>query len=169
MSISPSAVPALEVENLKKTYPNGVEALKGISLSVAPGDFYALLGPNGAGKSTLIGCVTADRLPDAGAVRICGADPFADMAGAAACLGYVTEQPFLYPEVSVAELLRFVAAARGLDDGASRDEAARLLALLGCAAPRPRSAASCRRGWGARPPSPPRSCTAREWSCWTRR
>ena len=59
MSISPSAAPALEVRDLKKTYPNGVAALKGISLRVQAGDFYALLGPNGAGKSTLIGIVTS--------------------------------------------------------------------------------------------------------------
>ncbi len=51
--------PALEVTDLRKTYATGVEALKGISLSVAPGDFYALLGPNGAGKSTLIGIVSS--------------------------------------------------------------------------------------------------------------
>ncbi len=50
---------ALEVKNLKKTYANGVEALKGISLNVEEGDFFALLGPNGAGKSTLIGIVSS--------------------------------------------------------------------------------------------------------------
>ena len=50
-------LPALDVVELKKTYANGVEALKGISLTVQPGDFFALLGPNGAGKSTLIGIV----------------------------------------------------------------------------------------------------------------
>ncbi|MCW8873194.1 MAG: ATP-binding cassette domain-containing protein, partial [Xanthomonadales bacterium] len=46
---------ALEITDLRKTYRNGVEALKGVSLSVEEGDFFALLGPNGAGKSTLIG------------------------------------------------------------------------------------------------------------------
>ncbi len=49
---------ALEVKNLKKVYSTGVEALKGIDLEVAEGDFFALLGPNGAGKTTMIGIVT---------------------------------------------------------------------------------------------------------------
>ena len=56
------SAPALQISHLRKTYDNGVEALKGISLDVVPGDFYALLGPNGAGKSTLIGIVSS-RLP----------------------------------------------------------------------------------------------------------
>jgi ABC-2 type transport system ATP-binding protein len=50
---------ALSVRDLRKTYGNGVEALKGVSLDVAEGDFFALLGPNGAGKSTLIGIVSS--------------------------------------------------------------------------------------------------------------
>src|SRR5689334_19758242 len=54
-----AAVPALRVRDLRKTYENGVEALKGVSLDVAPGDFFALLGPNGAGKSTLIGITSS--------------------------------------------------------------------------------------------------------------
>jgi ABC-2 type transport system ATP-binding protein len=122
----------LSVRDLRKKYRRGV-VLNGVTFDVHPGEAVALVGPNGAGKSTLIGCVTADRLPDTGDVRICGANPFADVAGAAACLGYVPEQPFLYPELSVAELLRFVSAARGLDDAASSAETARLLSLLGLA------------------------------------
>ena len=54
-----SPIPALVVDNLRKTYGNGVQALKGISLTVQPGDFFALLGPNGAGKSTLIGILSS--------------------------------------------------------------------------------------------------------------
>jgi ABC-2 type transport system ATP-binding protein len=54
-----SPTPALVVTDLRKTYGNGVQALKGINLTVQPGDFFALLGPNGAGKSTLIGILSS--------------------------------------------------------------------------------------------------------------
>jgi ABC-2 type transport system ATP-binding protein len=77
-----STVPALEVRDLKKTYPNGVEALKGISLTVQPGDFYALLGPNGAGKSTLIGVVSSLVNATSGEVRVFG-EPIATRRSAA--------------------------------------------------------------------------------------
>ncbi|TXI47374.1 MAG: ABC transporter ATP-binding protein [Lysobacter sp.] len=68
------ATPALRVRDLRKTYDNGVEALKGISLDVMPGDFYALLGPNGAGKSTLIGIVSSLVNKTAGDVGVFGVD-----------------------------------------------------------------------------------------------
>lgn len=123
--------PPLAVRGIRKRYRRGV-VLDGVTFDVAPGEAVALLGGNGAGKSTLLGCITGDRLPDAGEVRVCGADPFAGTA-AAACMGVVPEQPFLYGELTVAEMLRFVAAARGLDERASAEETARLLTLLGLA------------------------------------
>jgi ABC-2 type transport system ATP-binding protein len=67
-----SSTPALVVDNLRKTYDNGVQALKGISLTVQPGDFFALLGPNGAGKSTLIGILSSLVNSTEGDARIFG-------------------------------------------------------------------------------------------------
>jgi ABC-2 type transport system ATP-binding protein len=67
-----SATPALVVDNLRKTYDNGVEALKGISLTVQQGDFFALLGPNGAGKSTLIGILSSLVNSTGGDARVFG-------------------------------------------------------------------------------------------------
>jgi ABC-2 type transport system ATP-binding protein len=63
---------ALEIDNLRKTYAGGFEALKGISLQVEKGDFYALLGPNGAGKSTTIGVITSLVNKTSGQVKVFG-------------------------------------------------------------------------------------------------
>ena len=68
------AAPALRVRELRKTYDNGVQALKGVSLDVMPGDFFALLGPNGAGKSTLIGITSSLVNLSAGSVEVFGTD-----------------------------------------------------------------------------------------------
>ena len=84
--------PALSISDLRKTYDNGVEALKGVSLDVAPGDFYALLGPNGAGKSTLIGIVSSLVNKTAGTVRVSGIDLDADRDGAMRQIGLVPQE-----------------------------------------------------------------------------
>lgn len=84
--------PALEIRDLRKTYDNGVEALKGISLSVAPGDFYALLGPNGAGKSTLIGIVSSLVNKSAGEVEVFGVDLHARRSEAMRLIGLVPQE-----------------------------------------------------------------------------
>jgi ABC-type molybdenum transport system ATPase subunit/photorepair protein PhrA len=70
----PMPTPALHIADLRKVYDNGVEALKGVSLSVQPGDFFALLGPNGAGKSTLIGVVSLPGQRLSGRAEVFGID-----------------------------------------------------------------------------------------------
>ena len=65
---------AVEVRGLRKTYPGGVEAVKGIDFQVAPGEVFGLLGPNGAGKSTTIGMLTTTITPTAGTARLAGFD-----------------------------------------------------------------------------------------------
>jgi len=87
-----SIVPALEVRDLKKTYPNGVQALKGVSLSVQPGDFYALLGPNGAGKSTLIGVISSLVNATSGEVRVFDVPIHARRSEAMQMLGLVPQE-----------------------------------------------------------------------------
>jgi ABC-2 type transport system ATP-binding protein len=83
---------ALCVRGLIKTYKNGVQALKGIDLDVAPGDFFALLGPNGAGKTTLIGIVTSLVKKSAGEVRVFGHDIDREPDIAKACIGVVPQE-----------------------------------------------------------------------------
>jgi ABC-2 type transport system ATP-binding protein len=124
--------PLLSVSGLAKSY-RGRPVLRGVSLTVEAGEAVGVVGANGAGKSTLLGCITGDRLPDAGAIRVCGADPFSDLAPVARCMGFVPEQPFLYGELGVLELLRFVSRARGLEPQAADAETDRLLSLLGLA------------------------------------
>lgn len=86
------ALPALAIRDLRKTYDNGVEALKGVSLDVAPGDFYALLGPNGAGKSTLIGIVSSLVNKTSGEVRVFGVDLHGERDRAMRLLGLVPQE-----------------------------------------------------------------------------
>lgn len=85
-------VPALDVIELKKTYANGVEALKGISLTVAQGDFFALLGPNGAGKSTLIGILSSLVNASSGDARIFGVSIRSQRSTAMRLIGLVPQE-----------------------------------------------------------------------------
>jgi ABC-2 type transport system ATP-binding protein len=83
---------ALTIRNLSKTYDNGNQALKGIDLNVAAGDFYALLGPNGAGKTTAIGIVSSLVNKTGGEVEIFGHNIDKDFEAAKACLGLVPQE-----------------------------------------------------------------------------
>ena len=109
---------ALSVRGLTKTYRNGVQALKGLDLDVAQGDFFALLGPNGAGKTTLIGIVTSLVTKSAGQVSVFGHDLDTDLEAAKACIGVVPQEfnfnMFESPETIVVNQAGFYGVERSL-------------------------------------------------------
>jgi len=83
---------ALVIENLQKTYKGGVQAVKGISLTVKQGDFFALLGPNGAGKSTTIGIISSLVQKTTGSVNVFGFDIDKQLEEAKLCIGLVPQE-----------------------------------------------------------------------------
>ncbi len=83
---------ALTIRDLKKTYAGGHQALKGVSLDVVEGDFFALLGPNGAGKTTLIGIIASLVNKSGGTVEVFGHDIDRELSDAKACLGLVPQE-----------------------------------------------------------------------------
>lgn len=85
-------MPALTISNLKKTYPNGFTALKGVDLTVPQGEFFALLGANGAGKSTMIGIISSLFPQTDGTVQIFGVDLHKNPSLAKSYLGIVPQE-----------------------------------------------------------------------------
>lgn len=83
---------ALDIQQLRKTYQGGVEALKGINLAVEEGDFYALLGPNGAGKSTTIGIISSLVNKTSGSVKVFGYDIDTQLELAKSQIGLVPQE-----------------------------------------------------------------------------
>jgi ABC-2 type transport system ATP-binding protein len=105
------SAPAIEVRQLRKNYPGGVEAVKGIDFDVAPGEVFGLLGPNGAGKSTTIGMLTTTIAPTSGTASLAGFD--------------VTEQPLQARSVS-SVVFQEAVVDRGLTGRANLELHARL-------------------------------------------
>jgi ABC-2 type transport system ATP-binding protein len=87
-----STLPALHIRNLKKTYSNGFEALKGINLDIPEGSFYALLGPNGAGKSTTIGIITGVINATSGEISVLGTRTSEDSVRCKSFIGVVAQE-----------------------------------------------------------------------------
>ena len=106
---------ALSIQNLTKTYGNGMEALKGIDFNVEPGDFYALLGPNGAGKTTAIGIITSLVNKTAGKVEIFGHDIDKEVEAAKACIGLVPQELNMNLFDSVLNIVVHQAGYYGID------------------------------------------------------
>ncbi|ADB48715.1 ABC transporter ATP-binding protein [Conexibacter woesei] len=87
-----AGAPALHIADLTKRYPTGTEALRGVSLDIAAGEFFGLLGRNGAGKSTLIHCTTGLVRPTSGAIRVFGHDAVDDYEQARTAVGLAPQE-----------------------------------------------------------------------------
>jgi len=122
---------ALTIDNLKKTYSNGFQALKGVSLSVAQGDFYALLGPNGAGKSTTIGIICSLVTKTSGKVSVFGHDIDTDFAAAKRLIGLVPQEFNFNVFEPVEEILVNQAGYFGIDRRTAFARAEQYLNQLG--------------------------------------
>lgn len=122
---------ALVIRDLWKTYHNGVAALKGISLEVQPGDFFALLGPNGAGKSTTIGIVSALVRKSQGYISIFGHDAELSPEKARAKLGLVAQEFNFNQFEPVLHVVMNQAGYYGVPRAIARERAEYYLKILG--------------------------------------
>src|SRR3954451_24207409 len=121
---------AVEVDGIAKTYPGGVEAVKGITFQVAPGEVFGLLGPNGAGKSTTIGILTTTISPTAASARLAGFDVARQPLEARSVSSVVFQEPVVDRGLSGRANLRLHADLWGLDPAAARERIDELAGLL---------------------------------------
>ncbi|MEL6917021.1 MAG: ABC transporter ATP-binding protein [Bacteroidota bacterium] len=117
----------LTIETLSKTYPNGVQALKNVSLTIGKG-MYGLLGQNGAGKSTLMRTIATLQDPDSGTIDFNGIDVLKQPEALRKVLGYLPQEFGVYPNVSAKELLLHIADMKGITQvGERKDQVDALL------------------------------------------
>ncbi|EEX95360.1 ABC transporter, ATP-binding protein [Vibrio orientalis CIP 102891 = ATCC 33934] len=121
---------ALEIEQLRKTYAGGFEALKGISLNVKKGDFYALLGPNGAGKSTTIGVISSLVNKTSGKVKVFGFDIDKDLELAKQNLGLVPQEFNFNQFETVEQIVLQQAGYYGVPKSVAKERAQKYLTKL---------------------------------------
>jgi len=124
---------AIEVRDLRKTYPGGVEAVKGVDFDVGHGEVFALLGPNGAGKSTTIGMLTTTVAPTGGSARLAGFDVAVQPLQARSVSSVVFQEPVVDGALSGRENLALHARLWGVDDGVASRRIAELADALGIA------------------------------------
>lgn len=105
--------PAIEVQGVVKNF-GGVQALKGVDLTIQAGEFFALLGPNGAGKTTLISLLAGLARPDGGILKVMGHDVRQNYRAARRALGVVPQELVFDPFFSVRETLRLQSGYFGL-------------------------------------------------------
>jgi ABC-2 type transport system ATP-binding protein len=128
-----NGVPALKIEDLRKTYSNGFLALGGVSLEVEAGKFFGLLGPNGAGKTTLINSVVSLVRPDSGSVEVFGRDAYSEFREARRMIGVSPQEINLDRFLTVEETLIFHAGYYGVPKKKARERAEELLERFGLA------------------------------------
>ena len=120
---------ALVVSVLSKRF-GGKVAVDDLNLTVHAGELYALLGPNGAGKTTSLRMITGLLKPDAGEVRVFGADLRTDPAAAKRMVAWLPDEPMIYDKLTALEYLAFVAGLWGVAPEAARGRAEALLRWL---------------------------------------
>ncbi len=103
----------LQIRDLSKTYANGVQALKNVSLNI-PNGMFGLLGPNGAGKSTLMRTIATLQDPDGGSIRLNNLDVLGDKPAARRKLGYLPQEFGVYPKVTAEAMLEHFAMLKGV-------------------------------------------------------
>jgi ABC-2 type transport system ATP-binding protein len=118
---------ALDVADLVKRYPTGVEALRGVSLEIEDGEFFGLLGPNGAGKSTLIHCATGLAQPTAGEIRVFGHDAVNHYAEARVAVGLAPQDLNLDWFLTIEETLDYHGGYFGMPRRERKERATELL------------------------------------------
>src|SRR5688572_14684239 len=111
----------LTIEGVSKTYPNGVQALKAVTLTI-PAGMYGLLGPNGAGKSTLMRILATVQEPDEGNVILGDIDVLKQKDEVRKTLGYLPQEFGVYPKVSAESLLEHFALLKGIAEKRARKE-----------------------------------------------
>ena len=123
----------LEVRGLTKRYSN-ITAVDGVSFRIEPGEVYGYLGPNGSGKTTTVKMLTGLLEPSSGGILIDGSDIRNDLAGYRKRLGYVPEEPHLYPYLSGKEYLELVGRLRSIPELLLASKSESLLSLFGLGA-----------------------------------
>src|SRR5439155_8222849 len=124
---------AIEVQGLRKTYPGGVEAVKGIDFEVAGGEAFGLLGPNGAGKSTTVGMLTTTIAPTAGTARLAGFDVAAEPLAARRASSVVFQDPVVDRALTGRRNLDIHARLWGVEPDVAKTRIAELADALGIA------------------------------------
>jgi ABC-2 type transport system ATP-binding protein len=119
--VEPEAAPAVQGQGLARSFGRTV-AVDRVDLSVRSGEVFGLLGPNGAGKTTTLRMLCGLVVPSAGEARICGVDVWRAPRQARARLGYLDEDPIVYPYLTGREFLHLVADLYGVARGRRREE-----------------------------------------------